>query len=975
MKKKYFWSLLFMGFLLGIPSAMAQYCVPSYSSGCYLGDYIDDFIITDNSNNTILSHLGTGCSTNDYGDYTGNTALQFQLDKNTTYNFEASFGTSSDYLAIWIDLNNDGDFSDSGEMLFQSTSGGSSSTPLTSSFTVPNIAGIITTRMRVMVEWFGAPTDPCSPGSSYGEVHDYQVTLVGENPNCFSPKNLALISASPANGAEFSWDSVSAATNGYRWLVMNSGDDPNTGTPVQSDTVPSGTTSVTVTSLATNTYYDFYVRSECSATEQSIWRSVSFVITKKGAVCSNPFEVDSLPYTDVQNTGDFIDNISGVPGTGCGTTEAYLDGNDVIYKYTADKDYVITVTLDSLSDPYVGAFVYEACDSIGIACPTSGIAAGNIMDSQSFEFLAEQGHDYYIVISSAAMTDSLSYHLSIDGYDCSEVPAPTGYAYPYFLQGDSLEMLAIEGSKFNEDFKWYSDSLLTSPLPDGTIVQDSTVYYVTQTVMGCESAPLKVTPQLFKCSALDPVVVNDTVQICIPGGLVTLQAETSPAGNGLRWYTSQTGGEAVSDEKNYDAGFISQTTTFWVSEARVIYDNATGQAKLTHTGTANTSLSDYGLAFDADEAFTIKDVEVYSAGSGGDITVQLQDDNGGMIAQKSFTIPSGSSSSPVAVTLPLDFEVPGPGSYYLVKTSSGVDMIRDYSSGNNFPYAIGSYGEVTSGVSSFGTSTSYYWFYNWTVSNDSIICESPREKVVVEVSSDIPKAPEVESPYIFCGSQQEYTLADIQVSGVDLHWYDQYGTELGLGTKLVDGETYFVLDKGSGACVSDIARVEVIIREVSALPQGDTIQMFQTGQMLYHLDVNGDNLKWYADAQRQQPLPITTPLVDSTTYYVTQQEAGACESDALGILVMKGLGVDEVNLAQLQLYPNPVESVLQVSCGLEITAVQLYDLSGRQLQVQLLNRMDSGLKLELDFSGYAAGTYFLRIVTDRGAKTLQVIKK
>src|SRR5699024_11396282 len=106
----------------------------------------------------------------------------------------------------------------------------------------------------------------------------------------------------------------------------------------------------------------------------------------------------------------------------------------------------------------------------------------------------------------------------------------------------------------------------------------------------------------------------------------------------------------------YDAGYVSQTTSFWVSEARVVSDSVVGQAKLTHTGTANTSLSDYGLAFEADESFTIIDVEVYSAGSGGDITIQLQDSDRNKIEEKTFTIPAGSSSSPVAATLTLDFE-------------------------------------------------------------------------------------------------------------------------------------------------------------------------------------------------------------------------------------------------------------------------------------------------------------------------------
>src|SRR5690625_7122873 len=62
-------------------------------------------------------------------------------------------------------------------------------------------------------------------------------------------------------------------------------------------------------------------------------------------------------------------------------------------------------------------------------------------------------------------------------------------------------------------------------------------------------------------------------------------------------------------------------------------------------------------------------------------------------------------------------------------------MVRD-SSGNTFPYPIGNFGEITGGALNQGSSTSYYWFYNWTLGSEEIICESPRVEVEVEVTPD-----------------------------------------------------------------------------------------------------------------------------------------------------------------------------------------------------------------------------------------------
>src|SRR5699024_585564 len=51
-------------------TSLQSYCTPTFSTGCTASDYIDDFIIEDGSGSTVLSHLGTGCATDAYADYT-----------------------------------------------------------------------------------------------------------------------------------------------------------------------------------------------------------------------------------------------------------------------------------------------------------------------------------------------------------------------------------------------------------------------------------------------------------------------------------------------------------------------------------------------------------------------------------------------------------------------------------------------------------------------------------------------------------------------------------------------------------------------------------------------------------------------------------------------------------------------------------------------------------------------------------------
>ncbi len=111
------------------------------------------------------------------GGYADNTSLQTNLTlgtSNTIY-ISAGFASSSytEYWAIYIDYNRDGDFADAGEEVVSGSS--SSAATLSGTFTVPSSASTGLTRMRVSMKYNAAQT-PCET-FSYGEVEDYTVNL------------------------------------------------------------------------------------------------------------------------------------------------------------------------------------------------------------------------------------------------------------------------------------------------------------------------------------------------------------------------------------------------------------------------------------------------------------------------------------------------------------------------------------------------------------------------------------------------------------------------------------------------------------------------------------------------------------------------------------------------------------------------------------------------------------------------------
>ncbi|HSD13388.1 MAG TPA: GEVED domain-containing protein [Flavobacterium sp.] len=84
--------------------------------------------------------------------------------------------TSSVYsegYAVWIDYNQNGVFTDAGELVWSKTA--STTTPVSGTFTIPATATLGATRMRVSMKYNGVPTS-CE-AFSYGQVEDYTVNI------------------------------------------------------------------------------------------------------------------------------------------------------------------------------------------------------------------------------------------------------------------------------------------------------------------------------------------------------------------------------------------------------------------------------------------------------------------------------------------------------------------------------------------------------------------------------------------------------------------------------------------------------------------------------------------------------------------------------------------------------------------------------------------------------------------------------
>ncbi|MDG1765960.1 MAG: T9SS type A sorting domain-containing protein, partial [Flavobacteriales bacterium] len=218
-------------------------------------------------------------------------------------------------------------------------------------------------------------------------------------------------------------------------------------------------------------------------------------------------------------------------------------------------------------------------------------------------------------------------------------------------------------------------------------------------------------------SAEPPIVEN--VQIEEPNN-VTLYA----LGDNLMWYSDEISDDPIGQGEMLDVGFISEGT-WWVESNTIFGGEQEGGGKVTNSGGGGVPSNDitgtYNL-FDVWEPFTLKTVKVYApSGSGQGIrTVQLFDGQGLMIQESNFELPEGEHIIELNWFIPI-------GQGFSLRCPQNSLFRND--GGVSYPYPIGSVGAIYNSV--YGPEY-YYFFYDWQIQKEAILC--PSERVSINVS-------------------------------------------------------------------------------------------------------------------------------------------------------------------------------------------------------------------------------------------------
>ncbi len=221
-----------------------------------------------------------------------------------------------------------------------------------------------------------------------------------------------------------------------------------------------------------------------------------------------------------------------------------------------DNTITVTVTVGNAAPPTPSLSnlptINGDCNTIITSIPTaqdscSGLIQGTTTDPLTYTVPGNYSITWHYGTGTNSTTQTQNVTITA-------TPEPTANNTQSFCvqQNATIAAIAISG----QNILWY-DNVNGTIVNPGTLLQDNTTYYASQTVNGCESALTPITVHL----VTTPLPTAATSQILCNNQNVTL-ADIQITGNTIKWYDSSTGNTilpvttALQDNTTY---FATQT--------------------------------------------------------------------------------------------------------------------------------------------------------------------------------------------------------------------------------------------------------------------------------------------------------------------------------------------------------------------------------------------------------------------------------
>jgi hypothetical protein len=150
-------------------------CVPQTVYGCTSGDTLKLFTLL--GDDSTMIYQPSSCGSNGYTDFTGTSSVK--LGRGRSYSGSFTLGTSGDHGSIWIDFNDDGQFTPN-ERVLNNLRGAGKNVVTPFSIHIPSGAPLGNHKLRIRIIYSGVSnpptTDPCNL-YVYSETEDYTINI------------------------------------------------------------------------------------------------------------------------------------------------------------------------------------------------------------------------------------------------------------------------------------------------------------------------------------------------------------------------------------------------------------------------------------------------------------------------------------------------------------------------------------------------------------------------------------------------------------------------------------------------------------------------------------------------------------------------------------------------------------------------------------------------------------------------------
>jgi len=325
-----------------------------------------------NSSNCATTAPGPGSLNLCYSNYTG-AVVGPSVNQGDLVNFSLTQttcgGAYGNIFQIFVDFNQDGDFLDAGEFVYNQPASVTGNQTVTGSFLVPAGATLGTTRMRVVnVESGATTTNYAHTGYTWGETEDYCFTVTLPPPCAGTP--------TPGNTIASSTSIFAGQTTNLSLQNNTSG----TGVTYQWQSGPSATGPWTNISGATTYNYT------ATPTATTWYQCVVTCTNSASTATSNPVQILYNPYCNPAyfygtQYGDLISNVA-ITGTTLSNNSGTATNGPAYTYYSnlpaavmqAATSYQVQVTCGSFPYQafavwidYNDNYVFEASEKVGFS--------------------------------------------------------------------------------------------------------------------------------------------------------------------------------------------------------------------------------------------------------------------------------------------------------------------------------------------------------------------------------------------------------------------------------------------------------------------------------------------------------------------------------------------------------------------------------------------------------------------------------